>query len=57
MSWFTASKCAADVLEGLHGVARMQVYQGRHLQRDMAVKVLQLDGNSTRAVQREVRRS
>jgi hypothetical protein len=32
-----------------------QVFQGRHLHRDVAVKVLQLDGGLVHAVQREVR--
>ena len=31
-----------------------QVYQGRHLHRDVAVKVLPLDGGLAKAVQREV---
>jgi hypothetical protein len=35
---------------------RTQVFQGRHLHRDVAVKVLQMDGSLVRAVQREVRR-
>lgn len=34
----------------------IQVYQGRHLHRDVAVKVLPLDGDSAHAAQREVRR-
>ena len=31
-----------------------QVFQGRHLHREVAVKVLQLDGGLVHAVQREV---
>lgn len=31
-----------------------QVYRGRHLHRDVAVKVLQTDGNLARSVRREV---
>ena len=41
---------------GAVSVRGEQVYQGRHLHRDVAVKVLQLDGDLVRAVQREVRR-
>jgi hypothetical protein len=36
--------------------AGWQVYRGRHLHRDVAVKVLRLDGGLAHAVQREVRR-
>ena len=31
------------------------MFQGRHLHRDVAVKVLQMDGSLVHAVQREVR--
>ena len=39
-----------------HGnLVRWQVYQGRHLHRDVAVKMLSLDGGLANAVQREVK--
>ena len=34
-----------------------QVYRGRHLHRDVAVKVLPLDGGLAKAVQREVQQN
>ena len=41
--------------EGMGFHAEEQVFQGRHLHREVAVKVLQLDSGLVHAVQREVR--